>query len=94
LAVLRGRVAWAPDWVGDPALGAVFESLPGASFVVNGAPLPSNSALTSADAELYLTSSLTLLASSMANSPPARRPTPSARVDVASLSLPKHAAVD
>ncbi len=59
--ILRTRLAWAHDWVSNPALGAVFESLPGASFVVNGAPLPSNSALTSLGAELYLTSSLRLI---------------------------------
>jgi uncharacterized protein with beta-barrel porin domain len=60
--ILRARLAWAHDWVSNPALGAVFESLPGASFVVNGAPLPSDSALTSLGAELYLTSSLRLIA--------------------------------
>jgi autotransporter-associated beta strand protein len=60
--ILRARVAWAHDWVSNPSLGAVFESLPGASFVVNGAPMPQNSALTSVGAELYLTSRLTLLA--------------------------------
>jgi autotransporter-associated beta strand protein len=60
--ILRARVAWAHDWVSNPSLGAVFESLPGASFVVNGAPMPSNSALTSAGAELFLTSHVTLLA--------------------------------
>jgi uncharacterized protein with beta-barrel porin domain len=60
--ILRARLAWAHDWVSNPALGAVFEALPGASFIVNGAPLPSDSALTSVGAELYLTSKLTLLA--------------------------------
>jgi outer membrane autotransporter protein len=60
--ILRARVAWAHDWVSNPSLGAVFESLPGASFVVNGAPMPSDSALTSVGAELFLTSKLTLLA--------------------------------
>jgi outer membrane autotransporter protein len=60
--VLRARLAWAHDWVSNPALGAVFEALPGANFIVNGAPLPSDSALTSVGAELYLTSRLTLLA--------------------------------
>ncbi len=60
--ILRARVAWAHDWVSNSSLGAVFESLPGASFVVNGAPMPSDSALTSVGAELFLTSKLTLLA--------------------------------
>jgi outer membrane autotransporter protein len=59
--LLRARVAWAHDFVSNPALDAVFESLPGTGFVVNGAPLPPNSALTSAGAELYLTPRLTLL---------------------------------
>jgi hypothetical protein len=32
--VLRGRLAWAHDWVSDPALGAAFQALPGSSFTV------------------------------------------------------------
>ena len=38
--LLRGRVAWAHDFVSDPALSAAFESLPGRNFVVNGAANP------------------------------------------------------
>jgi autotransporter-associated beta strand protein len=34
---LRGRLAWAHDWVSDATLTPVFQSLPGASFIVNGA---------------------------------------------------------
>jgi uncharacterized protein with beta-barrel porin domain len=60
--LLRARVAWAHDFVSNPSLSAAFESLPGTNFVVNGAPIPQNSALTSAGAELYLTPRLTLLA--------------------------------
>ena len=60
--VLYGRVAWAHDFVSNPSLGAVFQTLPGTNFVVNGAPLPQNSALTSAGAELFITPRLTLLA--------------------------------
>ncbi len=59
--VLRGRLAWAHDFVSNPSLSAAFESLPGSSFIVNGAPLPQNSALTSAGAELFITPRLTLL---------------------------------
>jgi outer membrane autotransporter protein len=59
--ILRSRLAWAHDWVSDPALTAVFQALPGASFVVNGAPLPANSALASAGAELKLNPHLSLL---------------------------------
>jgi autotransporter-associated beta strand protein len=60
--LLRARVGWAHDWVSNPALSAVFETLPGTNFVVNGAPMPQNSALTSAGAELFITPHLTLLA--------------------------------
>jgi uncharacterized protein with beta-barrel porin domain len=59
--ILRGRLAWAHDWVSNPALTAVFQALPGASFVVNGAPLPANSALASAGAELKLNPHVSLL---------------------------------
>jgi uncharacterized protein with beta-barrel porin domain len=59
--ILRGRLAWAHDFVNNPSLSAAFESLPGTSFVVNGAPMPQNSALTSAGAELFITPHLTLL---------------------------------
>ena len=59
---LRGRVAWAHDWVSDATLMPVFQSLLGASFIVNGATLPKNSALTSAGAELRLANGVTLLA--------------------------------
>jgi uncharacterized protein with beta-barrel porin domain len=59
--LLRARVAWAHDWVNNPSLSAAFEALPGSNFVVNGAPLPQNSALTSAGAELFVTPRLALL---------------------------------
>ncbi|HUI95046.1 MAG TPA: autotransporter outer membrane beta-barrel domain-containing protein [Xanthobacteraceae bacterium] len=42
---LRARLAWAHDWATNPALTATFQALPGASFVVNGAAPPHNSAL-------------------------------------------------
>jgi autotransporter-associated beta strand protein len=60
--ILRGRIAWAHDFVSNPALSAAFETLPGGSFTVNGAPIPRESALTSAGAELFLTPRWTLLA--------------------------------
>ncbi len=59
--VLRARLAWAHDWVSNPALGAAFESLPGTSFIVNGAPVPHDSALASAGAELKLTRNWSLI---------------------------------
>jgi uncharacterized protein with beta-barrel porin domain len=52
--ILHARAAWAHDWVSNPALGAVFQALPGASFTVNGAAAPKNSALVSAGAELAI----------------------------------------
>jgi uncharacterized protein with beta-barrel porin domain len=60
--VIYGRVAWAHDFVSNPALGAAFQSLPGASFTVLGAPIAHDSALTTAGAQLYLTSQWTLIA--------------------------------
>jgi fibronectin-binding autotransporter adhesin len=60
--ILRARVAWVHDWVSTPSLAATFQTLPGANFVVNGAALPANSALTSAGAELRLTQNWSLLA--------------------------------
>jgi autotransporter-associated beta strand protein len=59
---LRTRVAWAHDSVSDPALTAGFQTLPGTSFVVNGATPAKNSALTSAGAELRLANGVALLA--------------------------------
>lgn len=53
--VLRARLAWAHDWVSNPALNAAFESLPGTGFTVFGAPIPHDSALTSASAQLFFT---------------------------------------
>ena len=59
--IVRGRLAWAHDWVSNPALTAVFQALPGASFVVNGAAVPANSALASLGAELKLSAKWSLL---------------------------------
>jgi len=57
-------VAWAHDRVSDPSLAPVFQALPGASFVVNGATPAKNSALTSAGAEYRLANDIALLAKS------------------------------
>ena len=59
---LRARVAWAHDWVSDPTLAAAFQTLPGASFIVNGATPAKNSALASAGTELRLANGIALLA--------------------------------
>jgi outer membrane autotransporter protein len=60
--VLRGRLAWAHDWVSNPALGAVFQALPGSNFTVNGITPPKDSALTTAAAELHLAANWTAIA--------------------------------
>jgi uncharacterized protein with beta-barrel porin domain len=52
ILTLRGRAAWAHDFNPDRTVGATFQTLPGASFVVNGARQASDSALTTAAAEL------------------------------------------
>ena len=59
---MRARVAWAHDWISDPTLAAIFQTLPGASFIVNGATPAKNSALVSEGAELRLANGITLLA--------------------------------
>jgi uncharacterized protein with beta-barrel porin domain len=59
---LRGRVAWAHDWVSDATLAPVFQTLPGASFIVNGALPVKDSALVSAGGELRIANGVTLLA--------------------------------
>jgi uncharacterized protein with beta-barrel porin domain len=59
---LRGRVAWAHDWVSDPTLTPLFQTLPGASFIVNGATLAQNSALGSVGGELRFANGIMLLA--------------------------------
>jgi autotransporter-associated beta strand protein len=48
---LRGRLAWAHDYTTDRSIGATFQTLPGASFVVNGAAQASDSALVTASIE-------------------------------------------
>ena len=60
--ILFGRLAWAHDFVSNPTLSAAFQALPGGTFAVNGAPIPHDSALTTAGAQLFLTPQWTLLA--------------------------------
>lgn len=49
---LRGRAAWAHDYNPGRAVTALFQTLPGTSFVVNGARVDADSALLSASAEM------------------------------------------
>ncbi len=51
ILTLRGRAAWAHDFDPDRAVTAIFQALPGASFVVNGARPDADSALVSAGTE-------------------------------------------
>ena len=51
LLTLRGRLAWAHDCDPGRSIGATFQALPGASFVVNGATQASESALVTAAVE-------------------------------------------
>jgi outer membrane autotransporter protein len=59
--ILRARLAWAHDWITDPTLVPVFQTLPGSSFIVNGAAPAENSALVSAGVELRLANNVTLV---------------------------------
>jgi uncharacterized protein with beta-barrel porin domain len=52
ILTLRGRFAWAHDFDPDRSIAATFQSLPGASFVVNGAAQAADSALTTASVEM------------------------------------------
>ncbi len=49
---LRGRLAWVHDFNTDRSIAATFQTLPGASFVVNGAAGAADAALTTASAEM------------------------------------------
>jgi uncharacterized protein with beta-barrel porin domain len=49
--ILRSRFAWAHDYDPDRSIAATFQTLPGASFVVNGAAQASDSALVTASVE-------------------------------------------
>ncbi|WP_439364919.1 autotransporter outer membrane beta-barrel domain-containing protein [Bradyrhizobium sp. DASA03005] len=52
LMTLRGRLAWAHDYNPDRTVGAVFQTLPGSAFVVNGAAQARDSALTTASVQM------------------------------------------
>jgi autotransporter-associated beta strand protein len=52
VVTLRGRAAWAHDWNTDRSAIATFQSLPGATFAVNGAQPSANAALLSAGADI------------------------------------------
>ena len=58
---LRAQLAWAHDWMSDPTLAAAFQTMPGASFLVNGALPAKVSVVTTAGVEYGLANGLTLL---------------------------------
>jgi autotransporter-associated beta strand protein len=58
---LRAKLAWGHDWVSDPSMTAVFQALPGASFIVNGAAPARDSALVSAGSELRFANGVSLI---------------------------------
>ena len=62
ILTLRGRAAWAHDFNTDRNIAATFQTLPGASFVVNGAAQAHDSALTTASAELKWVNGFSLAA--------------------------------
>ncbi len=59
---LNARFAWAHDWTSSSALVATFQSLPGASFAVDGATPPEDSLLVSAGAGLRFANGVSLAA--------------------------------
>jgi uncharacterized protein with beta-barrel porin domain len=59
---LRGRAAWAHDYDTERNVAATFQSLPAATFVVNGAAPTRDAALTTASAEMKFISGLSLAA--------------------------------
>ena len=58
--MLRGRAAWAHDEGNRGGISAVFQTLPGSDFTVNGAPPPRNLALVSTGGELRLRPGISL----------------------------------
>jgi uncharacterized protein with beta-barrel porin domain len=52
ILTLRGRAAWAHDLNADRSVAATFQTLPGASFVVNGAAQSQDAALVTGAAEM------------------------------------------
>jgi len=65
---LRGRAAWAHDF-NTERTASTFQTLAGASFVVNGAARAHDAALTTASAEMTFIGGISLAPPSRANSP-------------------------
>ena len=76
ILTLRGRAAWAHDFNTDRNVTALFQTLPGAAFVVNGAAQAHDSALVTAAAEMKWLSGWSAAAVSKASFPMSPVPTP------------------
>ncbi|MEA2881003.1 MAG: hypothetical protein QOH32_222 [Bradyrhizobium sp.] len=59
---LRGRAAWAHDFNTDRSIVPTFQTLPGASFVVNGAAHAADAALVTGSAEMKWLNGVSLAA--------------------------------
>ena len=58
--VVRGKLAWAHDFISNPGITASFLALPGSSFVVTGTTPPTDSALVSVSGEYAIAQRVTL----------------------------------
>jgi uncharacterized protein with beta-barrel porin domain len=56
------RTAWAHDLKNDPWLNPAFQTLPGASFTVNGAAPAKNLGVSSFGAEIHMTPAFSIAA--------------------------------
>jgi outer membrane autotransporter protein len=77
---VRGRAAWAHDFNPDRSIAATFQTLPAASFVVNGAVQARDAALTTASAEWKWAGGSRSPPPSRASSPAPPAPTPARNV--------------
>ena len=62
ILTMRGRLAWAHNYDTDRNIAATFQTLPGVSFVVNGAAQARDAALTTASAEIKWVNGFSLAA--------------------------------
>jgi uncharacterized protein with beta-barrel porin domain len=62
IVTLRGRAAWAHNFNPDRNIAATFQTLPGASFVVNGATQAADAALVTGSAEMKWLNGLSVAA--------------------------------
>jgi uncharacterized protein with beta-barrel porin domain len=60
--IVRGRLAWAHDFVDTPSLTAAFQALPLSNFTVFGAAIPHDSGLASIGVDWYLNQNWKLIA--------------------------------